>query len=286
MNGYNPSMSGSIGALLKKARLVLGRRTTTPEDEDASATFRNKLARERDKLAHELGTPLSEILVNVAALRSQSVPPAPLLERIESAASRAVAILEASEFLFGRGSFLMAGHLDQAQEFGQLSQRRTCSLNSLIEIAENAIREARTEHVAFHHRYSVGCCLECIPSEIIQIFVNILRNAYDAFSGRGGGQISVRTSYNPGTELALATITAIVTDNGEGIPSDQLENVFRAGYSTRPGNGKGHGLSAAKTLVQKNNGSIEIHSPPQLDSTKARGTEVVVRFPRTPCVHR
>jgi len=242
-----------------------------------------------DKLAHELGTPIAEILNHVVALKnyvhvferrdSPEISSAlERLERLESAASRAVAILAASKFVAQE-------QFHDAQVTETLEAPQALNINTLIEVAVNAVKNTRREQVSFRHSYSARCCLKCVPNEIIQILINILRNAYDALL-TGAGQIEIQTLNLKveDTSLPLGKIKVSVIDNGEGISDSEMKGVFTEGYSTRIGKSRGFGLAITKHLVQKNHGSIEIYSPPLwYPRAGGHGTQVVLEFPRTHC---
>jgi signal transduction histidine kinase len=102
------------------------------------------------------------------------------------------------------------------------------------------------------------------PARIRQILVNLLTNAHE-YSPEGASiGVSVRTL---GAEVEIA-----VSDNGPGIPHDQLERIFErftrgdAGLTQRVG-GTGLGLAISKSLVELHGGSIVAESTPGQGST-------------------
>jgi signal transduction histidine kinase len=97
------------------------------------------------------------------------------------------------------------------------------------------------------------------PDRIRQILVNLLTNAHE-YSPEGASiGVSARSL---GAEVEIA-----VTDNGPGIPADQLDRIFErftrgdAGLTQRVG-GTGLGLAISKSLVELHGGSIEVESTP------------------------
>jgi signal transduction histidine kinase len=102
------------------------------------------------------------------------------------------------------------------------------------------------------------------PARIRQILVNLLTNAHE-YSPEGASiGVSARTL---GAEVEIA-----VSDNGPGIPQDQLERIFErftrgdAGLTQRVG-GTGLGLAISKSLVELHGGSIVAESTPGQGST-------------------
>jgi signal transduction histidine kinase len=108
------------------------------------------------------------------------------------------------------------------------------------------------------------------PDRIRQILVNLLTNAHE-YSPEGAS-IAVAARAD-GAEVEIS-----VSDNGPGIPADQLERIFErftrgdAGLTQRVG-GTGLGLAISKSLVELHGGSIDA------ESTPGRGSTFRVRLP-------
>lgn len=102
------------------------------------------------------------------------------------------------------------------------------------------------------------------PARIRQILVNLLTNAHE-YSPEGASiEVSAHT--------VAAEVEISVTDNGPGIPAEQLERIFErftrgdAGLTQRVG-GTGLGLAISKSLVELHGGSIAAESTPGVGST-------------------
>ena len=237
-----------------------------------------------DVLAHELGTPISEILARIPDL-SRPNKLAVATQKIESAASRADALLYASKVRLRAAGLKLGGDLNayETQSDGKFNQLQSISINTLVEIAQIAVQSARpNEKIYFGHQYAANCCLECVPNEIIQVVINLFRNSYDSMARAGSGKIDVRTLNDRDTLVddkagSLGKIKIIIRDSGEGIPEENIAQIFDEGFTTRSGEGRGHGLAVVRGLVDKNHGVVELHSGGD------RGTEAVLTFPRSQC---
>jgi two-component system NtrC family sensor kinase len=98
--------------------------------------------------------------------------------------------------------------------------------------------------------------IECLPSELNQVFLNLLVNAAHAI-GPERGLIVVRSG-DAGHEVWVE-----VEDNGSGIAPDKLARIFDPFFTTKPvGHGTGLGLSLAYGIVQKHHGRIDVRSKP------------------------
>jgi signal transduction histidine kinase len=96
--------------------------------------------------------------------------------------------------------------------------------------------------------------VECVRSQIDQVFLNVLANAAQAIPGPGTITIETRR-VGPMAEIAIA-------DTGLGIPPDVLRRVFDPFFTTKPvGEGTGLGLSISYEIVTKHGGEIRAESP-------------------------
>jgi two-component system nitrogen regulation sensor histidine kinase GlnL len=99
--------------------------------------------------------------------------------------------------------------------------------------------------------------------QLIQVFLNVARNAAQALHGQG--EIVLRTRAARQVTLAKRrfrlVIDVAIIDNGPGIPADLKERIFYPLVSGRP-EGTGLGLTLAQSFVQRHHGSIECDSRP------------------------
>lgn len=95
--------------------------------------------------------------------------------------------------------------------------------------------------------------VECMPSQLNQVFLNLLMNAAQAIDNKG--IITVRTG------LAGDEVWVEVEDTGKGIAPENLHRIFDPFFTTKPiGKGTGLGLSLSYRIVQKHRGRIEVKS--------------------------
>jgi len=100
----------------------------------------------------------------------------------------------------------------------------------------------------------------CEPSQINQVFMNLLVNAGHAIPDKG--EITLRTGQQ-GEQVFVA-----ITDTGAGIAPENLIRIFDPFFTTKPvGQGTGLGLSLSYSIVQKHQGRIEVQSAPGMGTT-------------------
>jgi signal transduction histidine kinase len=95
--------------------------------------------------------------------------------------------------------------------------------------------------------------VECVLSQLNQVFMNLLVNAAQAIGKKG--TITIRTG------AAGDEVWVEVSDTGCGIPADRLKRIFEPFYTTKPvGKGTGLGLSVSYSIVQRHHGRIDVQS--------------------------
>lgn len=108
--------------------------------------------------------------------------------------------------------------------------------------------------------------VECLPSQLNQVFMNLLVNAAQAIAERGKITISTRAE---GGEVQV-----MVSDTGNGIAAENLSRIFDPFFTTKPvGKGTGLGLSVSYSIVARHHGRIEV------ESTLGQGTSFCVCLP-------
>jgi PAS domain S-box-containing protein len=98
--------------------------------------------------------------------------------------------------------------------------------------------------------------IECLPSQLNQVFMNLMVNAAHAMEGPRGS-ITLRT----GMAASGDAVWVEVADTGKGMPDEIKSRIFDPFFTTKPvGKGTGLGLSLAYGIIQKHHGSIEVES--------------------------
>ncbi|MES2207951.1 MAG: ATP-binding protein [Pseudomonadota bacterium] len=97
--------------------------------------------------------------------------------------------------------------------------------------------------------------IQCLQSQLNQVFMNLLVNAAHAVEGRPRGTITIRTA------ATNEEIWIEVEDTGCGISQETLSHIYDPFFTTKPvGKGTGLGLSLSFGIVQKHNGRIDVRS--------------------------
>ena len=169
------------------------------------------------------------------------------------------------------------------------AEQCTGRIASLVEAVRSIARQERAEAADIDVHEQLRCALDVLdhklknvrvaqnfssesghvrgyPSELAQVWVNLLDNAADAVNG--GGEIAIQTRCDDNQ-----TVVEII-DNGPGISSESLSHIFEPFFTTKGvGSGKGLGLTISQGIVgDRHGGEIEVES-------KAGETRFIVRLP-------
>ena len=96
--------------------------------------------------------------------------------------------------------------------------------------------------------------IECIGSQLNQVFMNLLVNAAHAIDEHGTIKIETGLTDNEWVWISIS-------DTGKGIPKSKLKKIFDPFYTTKPiGQGTGLGLSLSYSIIEKHSGRIDVES--------------------------
>lgn len=122
--------------------------------------------------------------------------------------------------------------------------------------------------------------VECYPGQLNQVFMNILANAIDVFDEDSIGRDRTKIKANHNiiticTEANYEHVTIRIKDNGPGMSSEVIQQIFDYLFTTKPaGKGTGLGLSISRQIVEKKHGGkLTVISAP------GQGAEFAIALP-------
>lgn len=202
-------------------------------------------------IVHEINQPLGAILANADAatmmLNQQSHSDHELraiLADIRDDNLRASLIIQKLRVLLSKRSL----------------ESKPVSLNEVINTSRSLLG-----NLAIKHHVTIATELaEDLPlimgdsTHLQQVLINLASNAMEAMVAVAPAQrtLSIKSKHNTPSHIQL-----IVADNGPGIPTNILPNIFDSFYTTKP-EGMGMGLAIVQTIVDAHSGRIEVFNNP------------------------
>lgn len=176
-----------------------------------------------------------------------------LLKGIEEGAHRS------SEIIKGLRSFSRLD--DEASQIYDIHE----GIDSSLVLLQNKIIDKK---IVVRKDYGDFEGVECFPSKLNQVIMNILTNSLQAMEA-DRGELFIQT-----VSSALG-IKIIIKDNGKGMQPEVKEHIFDPFFTTKEvGQGTGLGLSISYGIIEKHNGNIDVISEP------GKGTEFIISLPR------
>jgi len=241
------------------------------EHEDNLAAAIRKLE-EQDRLAslgllsasvaHELNTPLAVLHGSIEKLK-ETTSDAHTLER-----------LSRMERVTHRLRLISESLVDFARQRKQVME--LLELRPIVDEAWHLVAiDERAATVSFRNEVREGETVNGNSDRLIQVFVNLLRNAlYAVKSSNDRPAAEILVSSRAITASGRFWISVKVEDNGPGIPADVLPEIFEAFVTTRlDSRGTGLGLAVSEGIVSQHGGTISAGNRPE------GGASIEVRFP-------
>jgi signal transduction histidine kinase len=211
-------------------------------------------------LAHEIGTPMGVIRSRAELLLEGNVGPARIREGLQI-------ILTQIE----RISRIVWMLLDYAR--GREAHRAGHDVRTII---EHVLKLLETEATRRNVQLLVEpghapLTVECDPSQLQQVFINLVVNAFDAMAPSGGTlRVSSAVEQN---DNGRSILKFTFEDTGGGVPPQLQPHLFDPFFTTKPpGKGTGMGLSVSQAIIHDHNGEISFDSGPS-------GTRFYVKMP-------
>lgn len=225
-------------------------------------------------LAHEVKNPLSGIR-GAAQLLEQTVEPQDreLTRLIREEADRIVALVDRMEVFADPAAV----------------PRNAVNIHDVLDhvrrVAENGFGKGVRFQLGFDP--SLPDCWGH-RDELIQIFMNLVKNACEAVPTEGRGTVTLRTAWQPqvripapGFEARMLPLLVTVEDNGPGVAPDMLPHLFDPFVTSKSG-GRGLGLALVAKLVHDHGGTIDCAS--ERGATRFRVALPIAAPPAAPSI--
>ena len=197
-------------------------------------------------VAHEINTP-------VASIKSNNAIVSKLLESVKDNELKDMMkeINEIDKEAVSRISNIVTS----LKKFVRLDEAelQEADINKELDLTLELIRHETKNRIEIIKNYGELPTVKCFPNMLNQVFTNILINACQAIENKG--TITITTEYDD------KNLTVKIKDNGKGIPKNQLDKIFTAGFTTKGiGIGTGLGLAICSKIIEKHKGKITVNS--------------------------
>jgi signal transduction histidine kinase len=241
-------------------------------------------------IAHELNNPLNFIRGNVKPLKRDISDILALLEKYESVIREKDLVNQFGEvenfrkeldldFLVGEISSLLEGIGEGAYRSGEIvkglrsfsrlddDKLVMANIHDGIDSTLVLLKNRTKERITIHLDYGNIPEIECRPSKLNQVFMNIISNAIESIAEKG--DIYIQTSQNK------SNIVISIRDTGQGMDETVRSRVFEPFFTTKDvGEGMGLGLSISYGIIKQHNGRIDVRSEP------GKGSEFIITIPK------
>jgi PAS domain S-box-containing protein len=199
---------------------------------------------------------VAELLEQARELRKQERLDEILLDMDELLSDAREGITRIREFIQDLKTFVR-------EETGTAQQ---ADLNKLLQVTLRMLRHELKYKVQVRLDFGPLPPVRCFPTQLNQVFVNLLVNAAHAIEQRGEVHITTRRE---GNEVMVR-----IKDTGKGMSQETLSKLFTPFFTTKPaGQGTGLGLSICYAIINRHKGRIEV------ESELGKGTTFTVRVP-------
>ncbi len=158
----------------------------------------------------------------------------------------------------------LAGLVDTLLGPGGPPNKQPVNVHELLEYVVRIVEAEDQRQLTIRREYDPGLPeIDLDRDQMVQAFLNLVRNAAAALDGQGTLTLRSRAvnNFTIGNTRHRVIATIEVEDDGPGIPSDLQDSVFYPLVTSRP-DGTGLGLPAAQELLSRHGGMIEFESRP------------------------
>jgi signal transduction histidine kinase len=225
-------------------------------------------------VAHEINSPIGAVVSAAdsnmrcmnkfrAFIAEHGSPPFP------AECDRLLGVLDGNSAVIAEASVRITNIVRSLKMFARLDEAeyQKADIHEGIESTLTLLEHETRGRVTITRDFEALPPVTCYPSQLNQVFMNLLTNASQAIQ-KGDGKIHIATRRKD-DDVAIS-----ITDNGIGIEATDIDKVFDPGFTTKGvGVGTGLGLSITHNIIRKHHGDITVTSSP------GKGTTFVITLP-------
>lgn len=255
MRRLNRMLVDSMRLRFEQTRLV--RELKETQDKLVHSAKLSALGEMAAGIAHEINNPLAIIHFYSTQLAEAGLPASAteIAAKIDKTSERIAKIVA------GLRAFARGDAMDKLQPVDLDSV-----VGETLELCQ--VRRKKQRVLLLAGRVPPGVKINCRGTQIVQVLLNLLNNAFDAVAGSEEAWIGVDV------QVLDERITVAVSDNGPGISPENRKRIMQPFFTTKEtGKGTGLGLSIAHGIAAAHGGSLT------LDET-SKQTRFILTLPR------
>jgi two-component system nitrogen regulation sensor histidine kinase GlnL len=150
-------------------------------------------------------------------------------------------------------------------------EREPVNIHAVLEHVRTLASSGFARHIRFVEEYDPSLPpVLANRDQLIQVFLNLVKNAAEAIEPDTDGEIQLTTAFRPGVRLTVPGASTRVSlplefcvrDNGKGVPDDLVPHLFDPFVTTKP-TGSGLGLALVAKIIGDHGGIVECDSQPR-----------------------
>jgi signal transduction histidine kinase len=153
--------------------------------------------------------------------------------------------------------------------------KKEINVSEALKTTVRLVKTQYTKQIEFETDFRTDTKIECYPSQLNQVFLNIIINACQAIIKKQTdlkeetrGLIKISVSSKP------KEIEIVFSDNGCGMTEEEKSKIFEPFFTTKPiGEGTGMGMAISYSIIERHNGKIDIKSQ------VGKGTKTTIVLP-------